>query len=675
MTLDEPLKELNKGLQALQHQNYREAIRCLDEFCQHYPDQQSPFFIQAKMGLVRAYRSQGEPEKAIAICDLLVEHPNPEISTWARSILTLLRAPEPTTSSPNSTAYRPAGRAEKMRVKVLMPNVADSLIFSLLVALILPLLIIFGGGWLWGKLIGLDSLVGLVNLAILATLSLNFLAFCFSTWLLDIMQGFFYRVNWVNLGEIQKYSPETGDLLLKICRDRHITIPRLGVINDRRPISYSYGIRRNQARLIVSKGIFRYLKADEIATIYAHELGHILSRDCGVITFISTWGQGFYALYLLIRQGGNRIPSLAWITDILAWPFYVLFQIYQGLNLYVSRTREYYADHFAVEQTGNPNGLIRALVKVAKGIIKQDRQAPENPDSTDVVIPHFLEGMRMLAVYDFRTAQVSERSSQLKPQTLARLMLWEMVSPWSQLLEPLSSHPLPGRRIQILTYYAEQLDLDTEYGMGLIRQDLRQLNPRIIQLKFWLGLGLWTLPGLGLLLGLILTRFPTLNFPLVSALGFGFGTGLLLQTLIFMVRSRYSRPTDLLSLLYDPTLSPIGTQIIKCQGKLRPVSGAPRQKPKLYFSDNTAILMAAFPLWYQGWQKLKKIIPNSTGNSMPIFNTKGEITASFYRSLSPYLIIHSFTYGNQTIRLYPYLSQGLAAIALLMLSVTVFKNF
>jgi hypothetical protein len=58
-----------------------------------------------------------------------------------------------------------------------------------------------------------------------------------------------------------------------------------------------------------------------------------------------------------------------------------------------------------------------------------------------------------------------------------------------------------------------------------------------------------------------------------------------------------------------------------------------------------------------------------------IFNTKGEITSSFYRSLSPYLILHSFTYGNQTIRLYPYLSQGLAAIALLMLSVTVFKNF
>jgi Zn-dependent protease with chaperone function len=38
------------------------------------------------------------------------------------------------------------------------------------------------------------------------------------------------------------------------------------------------------ARLVVSKGLFTYLDDDEAATVYAHELGHIVHWDFALMT-------------------------------------------------------------------------------------------------------------------------------------------------------------------------------------------------------------------------------------------------------------------------------------------------------------------------------------------------------------------------------------------------------
>ena len=54
MSPQESLEELQKGLQALQRQNYPDAIAYLENFCKYFPDNESPYFFQAEMSLVRA---------------------------------------------------------------------------------------------------------------------------------------------------------------------------------------------------------------------------------------------------------------------------------------------------------------------------------------------------------------------------------------------------------------------------------------------------------------------------------------------------------------------------------------------------------------------------------------------------------------------------------------------
>jgi Zn-dependent protease with chaperone function len=135
----------------------------------------------------------------------------------------------------------------------------------------------------------------------------------------------------------------------------------------------------NSARLVVSQGLFTYLDDDEIATVYAHELGHIVHWDFAVMTLASTLVQITYLIYsfarrLVVKAATRSSKNAAGTAALVAYVFYI---IGTYLLLYLSRTREYFADHFAAETTGNPNALSRALVKIAYGILEEGKRASE----------------------------------------------------------------------------------------------------------------------------------------------------------------------------------------------------------------------------------------------------------------------------------------------------------
>ncbi|MGL5035882.1 MAG: M48 family metalloprotease [Microcystaceae cyanobacterium] len=667
MTPDEGLKELEKGLRALQRQNYSEAIQLLEQFCHHFPSQNSAASIQARMALVRAYRGTGETEKAIPICQNLVDHSNSEVASWAQSLLSMLQGSGTFSGEEEEIqSYQQGGRTEKIHVKVLMPRVADSLKFAMAIAVIIPILLIaalcFGLIWLGGY----HQLQPLAAIALGVSLLINGAMFFLSPLLLDWMQEHFYQVEWGNLGDVQKYSPEAGEILLRLCRARRIPLPRLGFIQDRRPTAYSYGIRRHQARLIVSKGIFRYLEADEIAMIYAHELGHIEARDGGIMTFLVGWEQLFYGLYLKMIALGQEQENLTLLVSILGKPFYALFQLSQALNFSFSRTREYYADHFAVENTGNPNALIRALVKISKGIVKQERRSDRSA--------LFLEGMRLLGIYDFQTVAISERNP--NPQSIRKLLQWELLNPWSQILEFSSSHPVLGKRLQVLTYYAEQLDLGAEYELNALRRDISTLDRRVLYFHFCLELLFISLPLIGSLICLKLTQFNPQN--LLCSLSFGWGLGLLLQTLILFIYcsenllGKSTQCPDLITLLCDLKMSPLGIQKITNSGKLQQIVRPSETELKLYFQDRSAVMPIRFPLWYHYQQKLFHLFRPAAPSVEPFFENSVTMSGFFYRGLAPYLVLESLTQGDRQLNFYPHLDRVVVASVILLFSLVVF---
>ncbi|MBE9174754.1 M48 family metalloprotease [Synechocystis salina LEGE 06155] len=587
---------LQKGLNALQNQEYQSAIEALEMVCRRVPDQESPEFLKAQMALVRAYRALGRFDRSRELCQYLAQNPNPEVENWAKTMMLMLLKQENAYEGEGeedvlSTDLK-AGRAENSRVKVALPRVADSLPFVFGMGLVVPLLttsVLFMplAWWLaqgqWQKLLAISLGLGM---------AVNFLALFYSVPMMDLINQRIYGTEWVNLGAVQKYSPEAGELMLRVARAKTFPIPKLGIISDNRPVMFAYGVQQQNSRIVLSQGIFRYLSAEEIATLMGHELAHIVRWDCALLTCMSGWGQIFYWLYCELQRVRSFWPAIAQVLIApLVWICLALFRINQGSNRYFARTREYYADHFSVNYTGNPNALIRALVKMTRALVKRERQA-EKPAL-------FLEGMRNFANYDAYTAAACERGERFDPKMVGNLLLWDWGSPWRGIITWCSSHPLLGKRLQVLSHYAEQLDLETEYNLVLSRRQISLEEAKKRTLSFYLEVFIWLLP-LWFALGLgwwTQQENSTVKLFLHQAILMGLGMGILLRTAWQSLGQRKVAAPTVLSVLSDPNLSPIwGTQV-NWQGKFRLVQASVWRAPKLYFHDRTGVIPVRYPFW------------------------------------------------------------------------------
>ncbi|UBF29219.1 M48 family metalloprotease [Kovacikia minuta CCNUW1] len=589
------------GSQALKTRRFADAVTPLEQYCQG-TDPSAANYSQAQMWLVKAYKGNGQTEAAIALCKQLLTHEKEYVRIWASQFIQTLAPAEPapeasseasqsttSTSPPTGSSFvggtangapgsghpspsgpiPKAGRSERRGVKLPMKGVAASLsmasgvtislLFGMILVLCLSLLLI------------VDSKNPTLGLAIgvVITIAFNALVFFIAPFIMDLIQGWLYGTRWASLTEIERYSPETAKVIREVCAQKKIKQPRFGIIEDQNPTAFTYGSLPNSARLVVSRGLFTYLDDDEVATVYAHELGHIVHWDFAVMTLASTLVQIAYLLYVYIdeiadRIGNDQVKSGARGVTIMAYLFYV---VGEYLVLYLSRTREYYADHFAAEVTGNPNALSRALVKIAYGILEEGKR---NPEPSKI-----LQGTRALGIADPKSAAFTGTAYRVasEPQKVGRVFLWDMFNPWAWWMELSSTHPLTGKRVRALSTYAEQLGLETEFNMGLVMREGRSLNKNKLYGNFAVDVFLlwadWFGLAIGVLVGIAFLAIKPGNFvPLlsVSMIGFGFGT---LLKMVFMYPDFSKAPaTDVLSLMSDPYASPLRGRAVKLDGQV-----------------------------------------------------------------------------------------------------------
>ncbi|MEL4895070.1 zinc metalloprotease HtpX [Crocosphaera sp. Alani8] len=562
---------LHKGLEALQKQQYSEAVGLLGTFCQDYPDRNSNIYVQGLIALARAYRGNGQQDKAISLAETLQKHSNPEVQKWAKSFLSIVKQ-----DRINSSGYtnepeftKVAGRAAQTGLRLMMPKMADNLKFAsgftiiLLLGMVLSLSL--------GVFLIFDSshpFLGLI-ISVVVTLVFNGVTFFVSPVIMDFSQKWLYQTRWVNLAEIKRSSPETADMILRVCRERQLPHPRLGIIDDENPTAFTYGSLPGNARIVVSKGLFTYLDEDEVATVYAHELGHVVHWDFAIMTLASSLVQITYLIYLFARRwsykgdSDNKLKDGLRIASIAAYFFYI---VGTYLMLYLSRTREYYADHFAAEITGNPNGLSRALVKIAYGITEE---------STNNSQPsQLLEGTRALGIFDSKgaTATGAIYSGNFEVQRLGKVFVWDLFNPWAKLAELNSTHPLTGKRIQALCTYAEQMGIGSQFNMARVIKEGNKIDKQKLMTNFFVELimsNAHIIGGLfGLIFGLILTISLGNHHLLISFTALGFGSGFIVRTLLLYPDFKKVQDTDILTLMCDPYASPVRGKVVQLNGKL-----------------------------------------------------------------------------------------------------------
>ena len=217
-------------------------------------------------------------------------------------------------------------------------------------------------GELWG---GEQGIV----LALVLAAVMNFASYFFSDKLALAMSG------------AQPVSREEAGRLYSIVErlaaKANIPVPKIYFIPTDSPNAFATGRNPNHASVAVTRGILELCDDEEIEGVLAHELGHVRNRDiltsavvatlAGAITMIARmvyyaelFGFGGYG------GGGNsnnrRGGALSALAMLIVAPLAALM-----IQLWISRTREFEADHTGAEITGNPYGLARALEKIDRG--------------------------------------------------------------------------------------------------------------------------------------------------------------------------------------------------------------------------------------------------------------------------------------------------------------------
>jgi Zn-dependent protease with chaperone function len=432
-------------------------------------------------------------------------------------------------------------------------------LFGMVLVLTLAVLLIMTG----------DNPVTGLGVSVAITVAFNAVFFFLSPLLMDFVQNRLYSTRWIALEDLKRKSPEAAQIIDKVCQQKKIQPPRLGIIDDQNPTAFTYGSLPNTARLVVSQGLFTYLDEEEVATVYAHELGHVVHWDFAVMTLGATLVQMMYLIYSFTRRmsrggGSKKIKDALGNAALAAYIFHF---IGTYLLLFLSRTREYYADHFAAETTGNPNALSRALVKIAYGIVEEGRRT-EEPS-------RLIEGTRALGIYDSKAAASAGTAYRIAstPDKVGRVFLWDMFNPWAWWIELSSTHPLTGKRVRALSNYAEQLGLDMEFDMGRVMGEGKHLDKQKLNRAFVSDLFLYAIPWVGVGLGLLMAssslffgiRFFVSGISL-CLIGYGFGT--LLQIIFKYPDFDRAASTDILTLMSDPYASPLRGKPVKLQGEL-----------------------------------------------------------------------------------------------------------
>lgn len=220
---------------------------------------------------------------------------------------------------------------------------------TLMLMVLMAAIMMFIGGMLGGR-------TGLMAM-LMMSLAMNVITYWFS----DSMVLRMY-----NAQEIEREdAPQLYDLVANLAANANLPMPRVCIIESDTPNAFATGRNPSHAAVAVTTGIMRALDYNELSGVLGHELAHVKNRDiltstiaammANVITYAAQF-MAFFGGRSEDDEGGNPIAALA--TIILAPIAAMLIQ------MAISRSREYEADHDGAEICGNPNYLANALEKI-----------------------------------------------------------------------------------------------------------------------------------------------------------------------------------------------------------------------------------------------------------------------------------------------------------------------
>ncbi|MEM7826732.1 MAG: M48 family metalloprotease [Candidatus Aenigmatarchaeota archaeon] len=487
--------------------------------------------------------------------------------------------------------------------------------------------------------------VGYINAIVLILLVIfsNFILWLISPKISDFIYRYFFKAEWISLDDLRKRTKSTAEFIESTCKKHNFNVPKLGIIADKNPNAFTYGSGRWNARIIITEGIFNYLNEKNIMAVYGHELGHIKNRDFIIMTIASAIIQLLYVFYVIgtkSRESNKSKRSYHFILGIISYIFY---WIGQYIALYLSRIREYYADQFSAEETGNPNYLSVALIKIAYGILT-------NPDDVNLI-----NTTRNIGIMDFSAAKsiglTYYMMHRLKDSSIIyKAFLYDLNNPWALISELKSSHPLTGKRIKRLSTLCKNpifdfKKIESKYPIDkgrLYSNFLKDLT--VLALPTAIAIGFPLVYLYSSLVGLItfhMLRFISLWLILI-------GLSMVINT-IYRYPNKKPEGLTILDAMSDIYASPVRGRRIVLEGKFvgRGIPGFIFSED-LMMQDSTGLIY----LNYQSWIPLLGNLFFAINKVKQLIGKKATVDGWFLRGISSRIDLSSMTSADKKIKSY-----------------------
>lgn len=161
----------------------------------------------------------------------------------------------------------------------------------------------------------------------------------------------------------ERSAPDLITMVRRLAQNAGLPMPRVYLCPQDAPNAFATGRNPKHAAVAVTQGALRLLDYDELEGVIGHELAHVKNRDTLISCVAATIAGALQSLAWMAfwfggsnREGGNPLAAL---LILILGPIAAAI-----IQMAISRSREFVADHDGAMIAGTPHGLISALQKL-----------------------------------------------------------------------------------------------------------------------------------------------------------------------------------------------------------------------------------------------------------------------------------------------------------------------